>query len=185
MEIITVVATLNKFAYWSTQGIKTLFKFNGGQLQNLADTSRGAQIINVSFGEKVLCLGKVHRAKVTNEKLKIEATLAFSNEEFLKIYLPIYLVPEFSQPEFKIINFILTHNPSDKTLLPISAKYQMLEYNQLINQLKVIRPDLSEVVIAREIKNCSFLNCTPVKNILQNCISLCRQNKPLPWEFGH
>jgi hypothetical protein len=61
-------------------------------------------------------------------------------------------------------------------------KYQAIEYQQLINQLRAVRYDLSEKTITEEIKKIHSRKPGSLLNILKYCIERACNNYPLPWE---
>lgn len=61
-------------------------------------------------------------------------------------------------------------------------KYQMTEYQEKINQLRSVRPNLNEKTIVAEIQKIASQNQLSIIQILINCINLAIIGEKMAWE---
>lgn len=64
-------------------------------------------------------------------------------------------------------------------------KYQMVEYQRLINQIRMLRSDLDEKAIVDEAQK--IASCQPIRviDVLNNCYYLAMKGDPMLWEKEH
>ena len=63
-------------------------------------------------------------------------------------------------------------------------KYQMIEYQKLINQLRAVRSDLSEKTITQEVQKLAATTSVNVLDVLRHCIRLGVEGRSMPWEIA-
>lgn len=58
----------------------------------------------------------------------------------------------------------------------------LAENQQLVLQLLVLRNDLSEQTVVKEVNKIAALSPLTISRVLKSCIHLGSQGKPMPWE---
>lgn len=58
----------------------------------------------------------------------------------------------------------------------------MIEYQKLITQLRALRADLDEKLIASEVQKLATADTTSTLDHLRHCIQLGMKGEPMPWE---
>ena len=63
-----------------------------------------------------------------------------------------------------------------------TMKYQMIEYQKLISQLRAVRCDLDEKKITEQIQKLASACSGSTLDHLRHCIRLGMEGEPMPWE---